>query len=97
MDMRWKEDSWSSTKPGHRLLGPVEAAEVLEAASIMAGVVALVEAEEEAGMDVGKVDVVAAARDIEVTRDLTTSLKRMRPSWRKFKPEKAQPRFCFEG
>ena len=97
--MRWKEDSWSSTKPGHRLLGPVEAAEVLEAASIMAGVVvALVEAEEEAaGMDVEKVDVVAAARDIEVTRDLTTSLKRMRPSWRKFKPEKAQPRFCFEG
>ncbi len=54
-----------------------------------AGVVALVEAEEEAGMDVEKVDVVAAARDIEVTRDLTTSLKRMRPSWRKFKPEKA--------
>ena len=48
-------------------------------------------------MDVEKVDVVAAARDIEVTRDLTTSLKRMRPSWRKFKPEKAQPRFCFEG
>ena len=76
----------------------MEAAEVLEAASMAGGVVALVEAEEEeAGMGAGKVDVVAAARDIEVTRDLTTSLKRMRPSWRKFKPEKAQPRFCFEG
>jgi hypothetical protein len=75
----------------------VEAAEVLEAASMAGGVVALVEAEEEAGMDVEKVDVVAAARDIEVTRDLTTSLNQICPSWRKFKPEKAQPRFCFEG
>ena len=84
MDIRWKEDSWSLTKPGHRLLGPVEAAEVLEAASITAGVVALVVSGRGggggAGMDVEKVDVVAAARDIEVTKDLTTSLKRMRPS-----------------